>query len=38
VLMNAATVAPGTAIHAQLARGGVHATVTRSEGEPDGDV
>jgi exodeoxyribonuclease VII large subunit len=38
VLMDAATVAPGTTIRAQLARGGVHATVTRSEGEPNGDV
>jgi len=35
VLIDAATVAPGRAVRAQLARGSVQATVTRSEGEAD---
>ena len=35
VLIDAATVAPGRVVRAQLARGSVQATVTRSEGEAD---
>ena len=38
VLMDAAKVASGKSVRARLARGSVHATVTRSEGEADEDA
>jgi exodeoxyribonuclease VII large subunit len=37
VLMDAASVAPGTIVEARLARGSLRATVTRTEQAPDDD-
>jgi exodeoxyribonuclease VII large subunit len=37
VLMDASGVAPGTHVHARLARGGLHASVTRIDGDDDAE-